>query len=196
MHWRRKWQPTPVFLPGESQGQGEPGGLPSMGSYRVGHDWSDLAIALKSVLSASLSDCIFWVTSEARWSWRMNKPHAPYCSPVSYSPLIISAPLRQSFYYWSLVRMDFTALQSLQHQLWVPQPQGLNWIDLANSFGTLESPLKEKQSDIMAWDGMLPVCMENAASPAFSNQFISFQKVSLSILVSSVCMPRSGIAGS
>ena len=22
MHWRRKWQPTPMFLPGESQGQG------------------------------------------------------------------------------------------------------------------------------------------------------------------------------
>ena len=22
MHWRRKWQPPPVFLPGESQGQG------------------------------------------------------------------------------------------------------------------------------------------------------------------------------
>ena len=22
MHWRRKWQPTPVFLPGQSQGQG------------------------------------------------------------------------------------------------------------------------------------------------------------------------------
>ena len=22
MHWRRKWKPTPVFLPGESQGQG------------------------------------------------------------------------------------------------------------------------------------------------------------------------------
>ena len=21
IHWRRKWQPTPVFLPGESQGQ-------------------------------------------------------------------------------------------------------------------------------------------------------------------------------
>ena len=36
MHWRRKWQPTLVFLPG---------GLPSMGSHRVGHDWSDLAAA-------------------------------------------------------------------------------------------------------------------------------------------------------
>ena len=29
---------TPVFLPGESRGQGELGGLPSMGSHRVGHD--------------------------------------------------------------------------------------------------------------------------------------------------------------
>ena len=45
MHWRRKWQPTPVFLPGESQGRGEPGGLPSMGSHRVGYNWSDLAAA-------------------------------------------------------------------------------------------------------------------------------------------------------
>ena len=45
LHWRRKWQPAPVFLPGESQGWGEPGGLPSMGSHRVGHDWSDLAAA-------------------------------------------------------------------------------------------------------------------------------------------------------
>ena len=45
MHWRRKWQPTPVFLPGEIPGTGEPGGLPCMGSHRVGHDWSDLAVA-------------------------------------------------------------------------------------------------------------------------------------------------------
>ena len=26
-------------------GTGKPGGLPSMGSHRVGHDWSDLASA-------------------------------------------------------------------------------------------------------------------------------------------------------
>ena len=93
MHWRKKWQPTPVFLPGESWrwrslagcspwdrwgldmtewlhfhfslscigegngnphfsvlawrilGMAEPGGLPSMESHRVGHDWSDLAAA-------------------------------------------------------------------------------------------------------------------------------------------------------
>ena len=45
MHWRRKWQPIPVFLPGEFQGRGKPGGLTSMGSHRVVHDWSDLAAA-------------------------------------------------------------------------------------------------------------------------------------------------------
>ena len=30
-------------------GTGEPGGLPSMGSHRVGHDWSDLAAAVSTV---------------------------------------------------------------------------------------------------------------------------------------------------
>ena len=37
--WRRAWQPTPVFLPGESPRTEEPGGLQSMGSQRVGQDW-------------------------------------------------------------------------------------------------------------------------------------------------------------
>ena len=32
--WRRAWQSTPVFLPGEE----EPGGLQSMGLQRVRHD--------------------------------------------------------------------------------------------------------------------------------------------------------------
>ena len=45
MHWRRKWQPIPVFLPGESQGRGSLVGRPSMGSHRLRHDWSDLAAA-------------------------------------------------------------------------------------------------------------------------------------------------------
>ena len=99
--WRRQWHPTPVFLPGESQGRrtwwaavhgvaksrtrlndftftfhfhalekemathsgvlawripgtGEPGGLPSMGSHRVGHNWSDLAAAAACLHSSPL----------------------------------------------------------------------------------------------------------------------------------------------
>jgi len=38
--WRRKWQPTPVFLPGESQDRGA-SGLQPIGLQRVGHDWTD-----------------------------------------------------------------------------------------------------------------------------------------------------------
>ena len=37
--WRKAWQPTPVFLPGESPWAEKSGGLQSMGSQRVGHDW-------------------------------------------------------------------------------------------------------------------------------------------------------------
>ena len=55
IHWRRKWQPTPVFLPGESQGQRSLSGLPSVGSHRVGHDWSDLAAAAAAAAAAASS---------------------------------------------------------------------------------------------------------------------------------------------
>ena len=48
VHWRRKWQPTPVFLPGESQGRGSLVGCRLWGR-RVGHDWSDLAAAAAAV---------------------------------------------------------------------------------------------------------------------------------------------------
>ena len=36
--WRRTWQPTPVFLPGESPWTENPGRLQSMESQRVEHD--------------------------------------------------------------------------------------------------------------------------------------------------------------
>ena len=96
--WRRKWQLTPVLLPGKSMdgdawkaavhgvaegrtqlsdftftfhfhalekematqssvlawripAMGEPGGLPSMGLHRVGHDWSDLVVSIPDQLS-------------------------------------------------------------------------------------------------------------------------------------------------
>ena len=41
--WKRKWQPTPVFLPGESHEQTKPGRLQSIGLQRVWCDWSNLA---------------------------------------------------------------------------------------------------------------------------------------------------------
>ena len=41
MHWRRKWKPTPVFLPGESQGQGS-----LVGCHLWGHTESDTTEAI------------------------------------------------------------------------------------------------------------------------------------------------------
>ena len=38
--WNRAWQPTSVFLPGESPWTEEPGGLQSRGLQRVGHSWT------------------------------------------------------------------------------------------------------------------------------------------------------------
>ena len=57
MHWRRKWQPTPVFLPGESQGQQSLVGCGLWGSHRVRHDW------LKQLSSSSSSNWLNLVTS-------------------------------------------------------------------------------------------------------------------------------------
>ena len=38
--WKRVWPPTPVFLPRESLGTEEPGGLQSLRFQRVRHDWA------------------------------------------------------------------------------------------------------------------------------------------------------------
>ena len=41
--WRRAWQPTPVFLPGESHGQRSLVSYSPWGSQSVRHDWSNRA---------------------------------------------------------------------------------------------------------------------------------------------------------
>ena len=53
--WRRKWQPTPVLLPGKSHGCMEKRGrLQSMGSQRVGHYW-ETSLSLYSGIGTVLS---------------------------------------------------------------------------------------------------------------------------------------------
>ena len=51
--WRTKWQPTLVFLPGESHGQRSLVGFSPWG-HRVGHYWSDLS---QSILVSVLKHC-------------------------------------------------------------------------------------------------------------------------------------------
>ena len=79
MHWRRQWQPTPVFLPGESQGQGSLVGC-RLWVRRVGHDWSDLVVVavyrkgLPRWLSGKESTCQWRRRGTDSWvgkiSWR------------------------------------------------------------------------------------------------------------------------------
>ena len=117
---RRQWHPTPVLwteqlhlhfslscigeemathssvLAWRIPGTGEPGGLPSMGSQRVGHDWSDLAAAAAhwfwgfcissqdpkiSQIPISLT-LVFWVHSPAHFFCSQNNNlHFGYSDP-------------------------------------------------------------------------------------------------------------------
>jgi len=56
MHWRRKWQPTPVFLPGESQGWGGLVGCHLWGrteSVRLKRLSSSSSMSIESVMPAN-----------------------------------------------------------------------------------------------------------------------------------------------
>ena len=63
MHWRRKWQPTPAFSPGESQGLGSLVGCRLWGLHRVRHDWSDLAAAATDFLTLSCMSLNIFILS-------------------------------------------------------------------------------------------------------------------------------------
>ena len=45
-------------------GMGEPGGLPSMGLHRVGHDWSDLAAAAAAVRYIAVLKFMWWLSHD------------------------------------------------------------------------------------------------------------------------------------
>ena len=63
MHWRRKWQPTPVFLPGESQGWGS-----LVGCRLWGHTESDTIEATWQQQQVSLLQTSSWISSPQTWN--------------------------------------------------------------------------------------------------------------------------------
>ena len=68
-------------------GMGEPGGLPSTGSHRVGHDWSDLAAAA-AVLGL--------------WGiWPLGRQKADHIGPVPHLALLCLMPQRPPSTIWS-----------------------------------------------------------------------------------------------
>ena len=103
MHWRRKWQPTPVFLPGESQGLGS-----LVGCCLWGHTGSD--------------------TTEATWRQQQHvhwvgdaiQPSHPLLSP---SPLTLNLSQHQGLFKW--VSSSNQVVKVLEFQL---QHQPFQWL--------------------------------------------------------------------
>ena len=83
LHWRRKWQPAPVFLPGGSQGQGSLVGCRLWGRT-VGHDWSDLAAAAAACLKLGKkrSHCT-WRDICLRFLQMSPRQNTPVCLTVT-----------------------------------------------------------------------------------------------------------------
>ena len=52
---------------------GEPGGLPSMGSPRVGHNWSDLAAAAEIVILSEVSQAEKDISYDIAYMWNLKK---------------------------------------------------------------------------------------------------------------------------
>ena len=73
-------------------GTGAPGGLPSIGSHRVGHDWSDLAAAAGRFHSVGLdqwTQCLDVQPLSSLWGWEFQLSNHTTCSsgnqPLSWS---------------------------------------------------------------------------------------------------------------
>ena len=84
MHWGRKWQPTLVFLPGESQGRGSLVGCRLWGRT-VTHDWSDLAAAAAGLDQRCGDQLGGWYSnSGVKEPWRRGEQHGEWRKAVLF----------------------------------------------------------------------------------------------------------------
>ena len=68
MHWRRKWQPTPVFLPGESQGRGSlVAAVYGVAQSRTRLKWLSSSSTIIDVNLFFIKLCIFPILLSYNW---------------------------------------------------------------------------------------------------------------------------------
>ena len=144
---RRQWHPTPVLLPGKSDGRrslvgcspwshkesdmterlhfhfslscfgegngnplqcvltwripgtAEPGGLPSMGSHRVGHDWKDLAAAAVSLVNV----CIYGYAFSVIPNKSLPRVMSRFLHMFSSRNFIVSCPMFKTLVHFELI---------------------------------------------------------------------------------------------
>ena len=111
MHWRRKWQPTPVFLPGESQGWGSLVGCRLWGCT-VGDNWSDLAVKNPPAMWET------WVWSWVGKSpWRRETLPTPVFCPGEIHGLVWGCKQSDTTERISL-SLAFNAIVCVDHKKW------------------------------------------------------------------------------
>ena len=86
MHWRRKWQPTPVLLPGESQGRGSLVGCRLWG--RTESDTTEATYSSSSSLVSLSHQSIPWSTHSVLCSAAAKSYHSLQC--FLFSPFLFS----------------------------------------------------------------------------------------------------------
>ena len=88
MHWRRKWQPTPVFLPGESQGRGSLVGCRLWGrtesdttevTWQQQHGPQDQLMEEENTWAWFLEALARYVDHIEVWPWPLDSPTQGWC---------------------------------------------------------------------------------------------------------------------
>ena len=117
-------------------GTGEPGGLPSMGSHRVGHDWSDVAKAAE-------------LDTTERLNWTvLTWDHIPFFFPHVWGRFSWSGKRKLlKNKGWARTALGFPSGKAVQNPTAIQEPQALslNW----------ENPLEKEiaiHSSVIAWN--------------------------------------------
>ena len=146
MHWRRKWQPTPVFLPGESQGQR------SLVGRRL---WVAQSRTRLKWLSSSRSSVLMWGLVGVKTSSRLRKvimisgisSREPRSSSVIFKKKKLQGRFRHAESLGNLTEL------SISHMVWKQQNnsqssigksrKGLVWV-----VQTVKNPLAMQETQV------------------------------------------------
>ena len=106
MHWKRKWQPTPVFSPRESQGQRS-----LVGCHPLGHTESDTieqhaAAAAWSILENALCVCLKITLLLGEVFYR--------CIWSNWSKVLFNSCTSLVVFYWTVLSVSERGYWSLQ----------------------------------------------------------------------------------